>query len=85
MIFLAGPGHGAPGVLAPIYLEGTYSKIYPEKSPDEKVFENSSNSSRSRAALEVTALQRLQVPFTKAGNWDMSSRMPAEPRLTIPS
>jgi xylulose-5-phosphate/fructose-6-phosphate phosphoketolase len=27
MIFLAGPGHGAPGVLAPIYLEGTYSEI----------------------------------------------------------
>jgi xylulose-5-phosphate/fructose-6-phosphate phosphoketolase len=30
-IFLAGPGHGAPGVLAPVYLEGTYSEIYPEK------------------------------------------------------
>jgi xylulose-5-phosphate/fructose-6-phosphate phosphoketolase len=25
MIFLAGPGHGAPGVLGPVYLEGTYS------------------------------------------------------------
>src|SRR5215831_11891231 len=36
MIFLAGPGHGAPGVLAPIYLEGTYSEIYPEKSLDEE-------------------------------------------------
>jgi len=36
MIFLAGPGHGAPGILAPIYLEGTYSEIYPEKSTDEK-------------------------------------------------
>lgn len=36
MIFLAGPGHGAPGVLAPIYLEGTYSEIYPEKSEDAK-------------------------------------------------
>jgi xylulose-5-phosphate/fructose-6-phosphate phosphoketolase len=36
MIFLAGPGHGAPGVLAPIYMEGTYSEIYPEKSEDEK-------------------------------------------------
>jgi xylulose-5-phosphate/fructose-6-phosphate phosphoketolase len=36
MIFLAGPGHGAPGVLAPAYLEGTYSEIYPEKSQDEK-------------------------------------------------
>jgi xylulose-5-phosphate/fructose-6-phosphate phosphoketolase len=35
-IFLAGPGHGAPGVLAPVYLEGTYSEIYPEKSQDEE-------------------------------------------------
>ncbi|HVI09244.1 MAG TPA: phosphoketolase family protein [Candidatus Binatia bacterium] len=34
MIFLAGPGHGAPGVLGPCYLEGTYSEIYPEKSLD---------------------------------------------------
>ena len=33
-IFLAGPGHGAPGVLAPVYLEGTYSEIYPNKSED---------------------------------------------------
>ena len=36
MIFLAGPGHGAPGVLAPVYLEGTYSEFYPEKTQDEK-------------------------------------------------
>ncbi len=35
-IFLAGPGHGAPGVLGPVYLEGTYSEIYPDKSLDEK-------------------------------------------------
>src|SRR6201998_2779364 len=32
MIFLAGPGHGAPGVLAPVYLEGSYSEIYTDKS-----------------------------------------------------
>lgn len=35
MIFIAGPGHGAPGVLAPIYLEGTYSEIYPETFENE--------------------------------------------------
>src|SRR5271166_6073066 len=35
MIFMAGPGHGAPGVLGPGYLEGTYSEIYTEKSEDE--------------------------------------------------
>jgi len=34
MIFLAGPGHGAPGVLGPVYLEGTYSEVYPDKSED---------------------------------------------------
>ena len=36
MIFMAGPGHGAPGVLGPTYLEGTYSEIYPDKSEDEE-------------------------------------------------
>jgi transketolase N-terminal domain/subunit len=35
MIFFAGPGHGAPGVLAPVYLEGTYSEVYSDKSEDE--------------------------------------------------
>jgi xylulose-5-phosphate/fructose-6-phosphate phosphoketolase len=34
VIFVAGPGHGAPGVLGPAYLEGTYSEIYPDKSGD---------------------------------------------------
>ncbi len=34
-IFMAGPGHGAPGILAPVYLEGTYSEVYPDKSEDE--------------------------------------------------
>jgi xylulose-5-phosphate/fructose-6-phosphate phosphoketolase len=36
MIFMAGPGHGAPGVIAPVYLEGSYSEIYPDKSQDEE-------------------------------------------------
>jgi xylulose-5-phosphate/fructose-6-phosphate phosphoketolase len=36
VIFVAGPGHGAPGVLAPTYLEGTYSELYPDKSADEE-------------------------------------------------
>jgi xylulose-5-phosphate/fructose-6-phosphate phosphoketolase len=33
-IYLAGPGHGAPGVLAPVYLEGSYSEIYTDKTED---------------------------------------------------
>ncbi|MBI4609652.1 MAG: phosphoketolase family protein [Candidatus Rokubacteria bacterium] len=34
MIFVAGPGHGGPGVVANTYLEGTYSEVYPNVSQD---------------------------------------------------
>ena len=34
MIYLSGPGHGAPGVLGPTYLDGSYSEFYPDKSQD---------------------------------------------------
>jgi xylulose-5-phosphate/fructose-6-phosphate phosphoketolase len=33
-IFLAGPGHGGPAVLANVYLEGTYTEIYPHVTQD---------------------------------------------------
>ncbi|SFQ59589.1 xylulose-5-phosphate/fructose-6-phosphate phosphoketolase [Variovorax sp. OK605] len=33
-IFIAGPGHGGPGVVASTYLEGTYSEVYPHISRD---------------------------------------------------
>src|ERR1700727_1073970 len=35
LIFLSGPGHGAPATLANCYLEGVYSEVYPDKSEDE--------------------------------------------------
>ncbi len=34
MIFVCGPGHGGPGMVANTYLEGTYSEVYPAISPD---------------------------------------------------
>jgi xylulose-5-phosphate/fructose-6-phosphate phosphoketolase len=34
MIYISGPGHGGPAVVANAYLEGTYSEIYPQVSQD---------------------------------------------------
>ncbi|HXT80166.1 MAG TPA: phosphoketolase, partial [Acetobacteraceae bacterium] len=34
VLFIAGPGHGAPGVVANTWLEGTYSELYPDVSRD---------------------------------------------------
>ncbi len=36
MIFIAGPGHGGPAVVANTYLEGTYSELYPNVSQDSE-------------------------------------------------
>ncbi|HBI43816.1 MAG TPA: phosphoketolase, partial [Planctomycetales bacterium] len=35
-IYIAGPGHGGPGLVANTYLEGTYSEVYPDISSDEE-------------------------------------------------
>jgi xylulose-5-phosphate/fructose-6-phosphate phosphoketolase len=40
MLFISGPGHGAPAMLANAYLEGTYSEVYPDKSEDEAGMRN---------------------------------------------
>ena len=34
VIYICGPGHGGPGMIANTYLEGTYSEIYPDISTD---------------------------------------------------
>src|SRR3954471_14585586 len=35
-IFITGPGHGGPGLVASTYLEGTYSDVYPHIGRDEE-------------------------------------------------
>ncbi len=36
VVYVCGPGHGGPAMVANVYLEGTYSEVYPEVSWDEK-------------------------------------------------
>ena len=36
MLYVTGPGHGGPGLVANVYLEGTYSEVYPNISQDEE-------------------------------------------------
>ncbi|QVL31018.1 phosphoketolase family protein [Telmatocola sphagniphila] len=35
VLYIAGPGHGGPGIVANVYLEGTYTEVYPQISRDE--------------------------------------------------
>jgi len=36
VLYVTGPGHGAPGIVANTYLEGSYSEFYPDISRDEE-------------------------------------------------
>ncbi|MGH7384753.1 MAG: phosphoketolase family protein [Candidatus Rokuibacteriota bacterium] len=36
VIYVTGPGHGGPGLVANTYLEGTYTEVYPDVSQDEE-------------------------------------------------
>jgi xylulose-5-phosphate/fructose-6-phosphate phosphoketolase len=40
VIYIAGPGHGGPGLVANTYLEGTYSEVYPNISQDTEGMKN---------------------------------------------
>jgi xylulose-5-phosphate/fructose-6-phosphate phosphoketolase len=36
VIYVTGPGHGGPGLVANVYLEGTYTEVYPQVGRDEE-------------------------------------------------
>jgi xylulose-5-phosphate/fructose-6-phosphate phosphoketolase len=36
MIYITGPGHGGPGLVANAWLDGTYSEVYPNITMDER-------------------------------------------------
>jgi len=56
VIFVAGPGHGAPGVLGPAYLEGTYSEVYPDKTEDAEGMRKRPRVSDATVRIERLAL-----------------------------
>ena len=66
-IFIAGPGHGGPGVVANGYLEGTYSEIYPHISRDiGGTASGCSRSSRIRAEFQAMLRRKRRDRFMKA-------------------
>ena len=68
MIYIAGPGHGGPGIVANTYLEGTYSEVYPNISQDEEGIESCSGSSPFPAASRATWRRRRPARSTKAAS-----------------
>ena len=85
MIFICGPGHGGPGVVANTWLEGTYSELYPNVSRDgsgmQRLFRSNS---RFPEAFPATPPPKLPVRSTKAASWATLWSTLTAPSSTIP-
>jgi len=87
MIYLAGPGHGGPAMVANTYLEGSYSEVYPNVSLDEegmrllfRQFLLPRAASPSHVAPETPGLDPRRV-----ASWATSFRMPSARCSTPPT
>lgn len=85
MLYLCGPGHGGPALVANAYLEGTYSEVYPNIGQDEVGLKRLFTSSPSLAGSRATSLLRHRGRSTKAVSWTTSCRTPTALPSTIPS
>ena len=61
MIYISGPGHGGPAVVGNVYLEGTYSEVYPNISQDEAGLKSCSSSSPFPEGFPATFRRRRRV------------------------
>ena len=84
VIYLTGPGHGGPALLANVYLEGTYSEIYPEISQDEdgmrRLFRQFSTPGGVPSHVSVPTPGSIH----EGGELGYVLSMPLAPRSTIP-
>ena len=85
VLYITGPGHGGPAIVANVYLEGTYSEIYPDVSADEAGSAASSANSRHRAASRATSVFKRRDRSTREASSATRWRTPSGRRSTTPT
>ena len=65
MVYISGPGHGGPAIVANVYLEGTYTEIYPHITED---------SAGLQQALQAVFFSRRDTEPRLAGNSGLDPR-----------
>jgi len=79
------PATGAPGVLAPVYLEGVYSEIYPNKGEDEEGMREFFKEFSFPGGIGSHCTPETPAPFMKGENSAYSVLMLSDAHLTIPT
>ena len=68
MFYIAGPGHGGPAIVGNVYLEGTWSEVYPNVTQDEAGLKKLSSNSPFQGESPATLRRLRRDPFTKAAS-----------------
>ena len=69
VIYIIGPGHGGPGIVANTWLEGTYSEVYPNISQDEEGMKRMFKQFSFPGGIPSHVAPELRVPSTKGASW----------------
>ena len=82
VIYISGPGHGGPAIVAQVYLEGTYSEFYPEITQTvagmRRLFRQFSTPALERIASRCRRRIRLCVHVFSASNPRIGTNCPSE-------
>ena len=84
MIYIAGPGHGGPALVGNVYLEGTWSEIYPNVSQDEAGLKKLFMQFSFPGGISSHVAPTTPGSIHEGGELGTHSAMPLEPRSTIP-
>ena len=83
-IYVTGPGHGGPGLVANAYLEGTYSEVYPHIAEDESGLRALFHQFSFPGGIPSHVHPRLRARSTKGASSAMPCRTRSVPRSTTP-
>ena len=84
VVYVAGPGHGGPGLVANAYLEGTYSEIYPGIAQTEEGLRKLFKQFSFPGGIPSHVAPETPGRFMKAGSWVIPWRTPMARRSIIP-
>jgi phosphoketolase len=85
MLYVTGPGHGGPGLVANVWLEGTLSEVYPNVSRDESGMQRLFKQFSFPGGVPSHVAPETPARSTRAANSDTRCPMPTGPRSTTPT
>lgn len=84
MIYVIGPGHGGPGLVAQAYMEGTYSEFYPDISQDLEGMKRLFKQFSFPGGIPSHVAPETPGSIHEGGSLDTLCRTPTEQPSTIP-